>query len=132
MISVKSKYAVSVLLHMGIHEAGKRWRIQQLARACAVPKKYLEHILSHLRQDGVLTSTRGVNGGYMLAKKPADIMIYDVVVSLEKEISFAHGFNGNNGEKYFWQSVDLRLKKGLNVSLESLIQASQAQLMYTI
>ncbi|MDC0036721.1 Rrf2 family transcriptional regulator [bacterium] len=132
MISVKSKYAVSVLLYMGIHEAGKRWRIQQLADACNVPKKYLEHILNQLRQDGILKSARGVNGGYFLEKRPSDIMIYDIVVSLEKDLSLARGFNGINGEKKFWQSVDLTLKKGLNVSLESLIQASQAQLMYTI
>lgn len=54
-----------------------------LAEKANLSEKYLEQILGSLVKGGVLESTRGVNGGYALARDAADISIYNILVSVD-------------------------------------------------
>ena len=132
VISVRSKYGLCVLLHMAKYPDQKPWRIQALADACEVPKKYLELILGSLRQAGFVESTRGAHGGYALAKPAAEITAYQIACVLEQDLRFASGYNGKYGLERFWQSVDLSLEKGLNVTLETLVLESGVSITYSI
>ena len=132
MISVKSKYALTAMLHMALHTSRSKWRIKDLSAACEIPQKYLESILNALRQGGVLKSDRGMYGGYYLAKKPNQLTVFDVVNILEQDYKFATSTQCRYKENVFWARVDRAVQQELETSIETLVQASRQQIMYTI
>ena len=63
---------------------GPKWiQIQELSRSENIPVKFLEQIMLSLKQGGLLTSKRGVGGGYSLRMKPSEISIGDVVMIMD-------------------------------------------------
>lgn len=52
----------------------------------SVSGKYLEKIMRMLSNRGIVTATRGANGGYFLTKPPKDITIGDIVRTLEDDM----------------------------------------------
>src|SRR5258708_35738307 len=85
MISVTSKspYAVLALAELG-RSAGKGpVPIGELARRRGVPVQFLEQLFASLRRAGVLTSQRGVKGGYRFARDPSTVTTLEVVELLD-------------------------------------------------
>jgi Rrf2 family protein len=58
-----------------------------IVRARKYPGKFLEQILLHLRNEGLLTSKRGVGGGYSLRKRASDIVVLEIVELLDGPIA---------------------------------------------
>ena len=56
-----------------------------------IPVKYLENILSELRQSGVVRSQRGAEGGYWLAKPPNQVAIADIIRAVEGPLATVRG-----------------------------------------
>ena len=54
-------------------------RVDDLASNLDVPRNYLSKILHVLARNGVLTSTRGPGGGFMLAVEPSELRLVDVI-----------------------------------------------------
>ena len=54
-----------------------------LSTILKISKSFLAKILQALAKDNILISYKGAKGGFVLAKKPQDINIYDVVKSVE-------------------------------------------------
>ena len=63
---------------------------REIARQERLPADYVEQILLRLRRAGVIASTRGARGGYVLAKAPAEISIRDVIHASELETFDLH------------------------------------------
>jgi Rrf2 family protein len=57
--------------------------LRDLAERQEISAKYLEQLLIPLKGAGLVQSVRGAHGGYLLAKDPARISLYDIVCSLE-------------------------------------------------
>lgn len=81
MITQKMKYALKALLVLADERAagGRALRIDEVARLAQVPKRFLEHILLVIRNDGIIASTRGRSGGYVLMKDPALVSLSDLL-----------------------------------------------------
>lgn len=56
---------------------------RDLARKVRVPGDYLAKVLAKLARAGVVTASRGVNGGYRLARRADRIPLIDVVLPFE-------------------------------------------------
>ena len=54
-----------------------------IAEKSELSEKYLEQILGSLVKGGVLVSTRGVNGGYSLARNTSEISLLDILVAVD-------------------------------------------------
>ena len=52
----------------------------------SVSGKYLEKIMRMLSSRGIITASRGANGGYFLAKSPENITIGEIVRALEDDM----------------------------------------------
>ena len=79
-LSVKSDYAARAVLSLARHyPADTVRRIADVARAQGVPRKYLPQILIELKGQGIVHSVRGKEGGYALARPPAEITLGDVL-----------------------------------------------------
>ncbi len=56
---------------------------KQIAGALSIPKEFLNKVLQILVKAGFLTSVRGPGGGFVLAKDPKDITIFDIVKEID-------------------------------------------------
>ena len=121
MVSIKTKYALAVLVKMALDEP-RSYTIKQLSEACSVPKKYLEQILSILRKENIVRSIRGANGGYTLARPASLITVLEIASCLEQSLSFAMGYNAGKSITEFWESIDDQFKSSLAVSIDELVQ----------
>lgn len=83
-LSCKTEYALLALLELATHyNTGSPLQIRQIAVEQAIPDRYLEQLLATLRRAGVVKSLRGAKGGYLLAREPWKISLWDVVSSIE-------------------------------------------------
>ena len=85
MISITSKspYAVLALAELGRSAGSQPVPIGELARRRDVPVQFLEQLFAVLRRAGIISSQRGVKGGYRFARAPASVTVLEVVELLD-------------------------------------------------
>ena len=87
MISQKAKYAFKALFRLAEMPYGEALSIEEVAKADAIPQKFLEHILLDLKRKGLVASRRGRSGGYMLIKRPEEMTIGNVLRAIDGPIA---------------------------------------------
>ena len=80
-LSTKSSYGLRACL--ALCKADGKLSSSEIAERENIPQRYLEQILSTLRQGGLVESTRGAKGGYSLARPSAEITVAELVACLE-------------------------------------------------
>lgn len=85
-LSRLTDYGIVVLAQMARLSDGSATS-GRLARICGLPAPTVSKVLKTLVRRGVLTSTRGVKGGYTFARPPHEISIADVVGAIEGSIA---------------------------------------------
>jgi Rrf2 family transcriptional regulator, cysteine metabolism repressor len=60
--------------------------IKELAERRGIPEQFLEQLFSTLRRAGLLTSHRGMKGGYTLARAADEITVLEVVQTLDGKV----------------------------------------------
>jgi len=85
MISITSKspYAVLALAELGRSAGAEPVPIGELARKRDVPVQFLEQLFAVLRRAGIISSQRGVKGGYRFAREPSTVSVLEVVELLD-------------------------------------------------
>lgn len=78
-ISVKGDYALHAIFDLAQQKPGEAIKIADIARRQKIPQKFLELILSGLKQGGFVESRRGAEGGYLLSRSPESITVGDVL-----------------------------------------------------
>lgn len=78
-ISTKGRYALRFMLDLAQHESDGYIALKDVAERQNISKKYLEQIVPLLNKSGVLRTTRGYQGGYMLAKNPNEYTVGDIL-----------------------------------------------------
>jgi Rrf2 family protein len=134
-ISVKVDYACRVLAEMArLHGSGEFTRIEQLAHAEAVPAHFLAQILGELRDDGLITSKRGIQGGYALARSPDQITLYDIMKAIDGElIGFSGNYAGRTGRRMKEVWIDFRNtleEKAREITLDSFVTKSETEMYH--
>ncbi len=81
--SKKSEYALRALIELTSHYGQDLLQRQEIAERQHIPLEYLEQILLNLKHAGLVTSKRGVSGGYTLIKAPEEITIGQVIRLLD-------------------------------------------------
>jgi Rrf2 family transcriptional regulator, cysteine metabolism repressor len=82
-ITTKSPYAIVALAELGRSSGAGPVPIGELARRRDVPVQFLEQLFAVLRRAGILTSQRGVKGGYRFARDPSSVTVLEVVELLD-------------------------------------------------
>jgi Rrf2 family transcriptional regulator, cysteine metabolism repressor len=82
-ITSKSPYAVLALAELGRSSSGDPVPIGELARRREMPVQFLEQLFAVLRRAGVVSSQRGVKGGYRFAREPAEVTVLEIVELLD-------------------------------------------------
>lgn len=82
-VSVKGEYALDALFDLALESQGRPVKIADIAARRKIPQKFLELILSGLKQGGFVESRRGAEGGYLLARAPETITVGEVLRHVE-------------------------------------------------
>lgn len=82
-VSNKGLYAVRMMLHLAERGQGGAIALKDIAKAQLISKKYLEQITPALTAAKLVRSVRGAQGGYLLARRAADISMFDVLDAVE-------------------------------------------------
>jgi Rrf2 family protein len=82
-ITTKSPYAVLALAELGRSGDAEPVPIGELARRREMPVQFLEQLFAVLRRGGIVSSQRGVKGGYRFARDPASVTVLEVVELLD-------------------------------------------------
>lgn len=77
-ITYKGDYALKAVLDLTLHY-GKLVTIHEMAARADIPIKFLEQVLLDLKKGGFVESRRGKVGGYLLAKRPSQIKLGEVI-----------------------------------------------------
>jgi Rrf2 family protein len=86
-LSVKSDYAARAVLGLARHYPRQAaHRVEQLAAAHGIPPNYLVQILIELKANRIVKSQRGKEGGYLLARPPAEISLGDILRAIHGPI----------------------------------------------
>lgn len=88
-LSAKGDYACRAMTELA-HGDGPT-KAERVATAQHIPLKFLENILLELKHAGLVESQRGGDGGYWLAKDPADITLADIVRAVEGPLANVRG-----------------------------------------
>ncbi|HKQ71464.1 MAG TPA: Rrf2 family transcriptional regulator [Polyangiaceae bacterium] len=84
---MKAKYGLKAALRLARDFGRGPVLIADLAIEESIPKKFLELILLELKQHGLLQSKKGKGGGYLLARRPAEISVGEVLRVLDGSLT---------------------------------------------
>jgi Rrf2 family protein len=83
IFSASTTHALRAVAWLAANEGGEAMLGRDLARKLKVPADYLSKVLATLARAGVLAATRGVKGGYRLARSADRIRLIEVVAPFE-------------------------------------------------
>lgn len=86
-ISTKGRYGLRTLVDIALHQDKGAVTLNDIARRQEISVKYLWQVINPLKTSGLLSVMRGAKGGYMLAKRPEEITMLEVVTTLEGPLS---------------------------------------------
>ena len=135
-MTVKLEYACRALVQLAKrYEGSGVSSIEELASVEKIPAKYLAQILSELRNGGLVESRRGKQGGYLLARAPDQISIYDVISLIESEMfSESSRVSGDSGEAIAkaWAEIQERFEDIVRSITLAELAVRENQEMYYI
>ena len=85
--STKGEYGVRLMVQLARHVGQGPVSLAEVAADEDLPRAYLEQLVMHLRDAGLVVSTRGARGGYALARPPQEIRMSEVLRALEGPIA---------------------------------------------
>lgn len=86
-LSTKGRYGLMAMFELALEYGNGPIPLRNIAAKQDLSDNYLEQLFSTLRKDELLNSVRGAQGGYMLARRPDDITVGDILRSLEGDLS---------------------------------------------
>ncbi|HUZ20373.1 MAG TPA: Rrf2 family transcriptional regulator [Acidimicrobiales bacterium] len=120
-ISAKVDYAVRALVALAAAGGGPIAGAT-LAQSQGLPAKFLEGILAELRRAGVVTSQRGAEGGYRLARPASAISVADVIRAIDGPLAEVRG---NRPEVTAYEGAALHLQEvwiAVRASLRAVLE----------
>ena len=79
LITQKCQYALRAVFELSRRDSRRPAKISEIAEAQAIPARFLEVILSQLKQAGFVKSQRGNKGGYSLIRSPGELTVGEVI-----------------------------------------------------
>ena len=90
-ISAKADYALRAAIMLASAEPGTDLAAETIARTQGIPHKFLEAILTDLRREGVVASSRGARGGYRLRRPADEVTVADVIRAVDGPLVSVRG-----------------------------------------
>lgn len=122
----KTKYSLRALVYMASNPE-KKFNVKEISEKEEISKRYLEQIFLTLKKSGLIISSKGAQGGYLLARSSKEISVADVLDVMEdtQEADCCSNYNletlESTLEREVWGKMDEKIKElTKNISLEDL------------
>ena len=137
-ISAKTDYAVRALIELATADVGQLSG-HEIADRQQIPRQFLDGILGDLRRAGLISSQRGINGGYRLARPGSEIMVAEVIRAVDGPLATVRGERPENLEydgaseslQLVWIAVRAQLREVLDFVSVADIASSQLPTVVT-
>ena len=95
-VTSKTQYGLRILLHVAREsKLGKLAQGREIAVSQSINEPYLEQIMVILKKAGLVSTVRGRNGGYQIAREPAQITLLEVIETFEGGLDLAAAGDGS-------------------------------------
>ena len=135
-ISTKGRYALRMLIDLAIHREEEYISLKDIAERQNISKKYLEQIVPMLNKSSLLRTIRGNKGGYMMAKKPSEITVADVLTATEGSLAPVSCLDFEPNEcpmaencstLYIWEGLYKNIREYLTgITIEDIVEHSSS------
>ena len=96
-LSTKGRYAMVALADLALQPPGHRITLSEISKRQEISLSYLEQLFVKLRRSGLVKSSRGPTGGYVLGKSPHEIRIVEVLSAVEETLDAMYKGVGASG-----------------------------------
>jgi Rrf2 family transcriptional regulator, iron-sulfur cluster assembly transcription factor len=140
-LTTQIRYGVRALCDIAYNSEGRPVQVKDISERQSISPRYIEQIFQKLRNGGVIRSTRGPAGGYLLVRRPERITVGDVIRAVDgQDISLVpcsggKGGSGNACERFrkcvlsdVWSEASRRLMDYFDsVTLDSICVEAKAR-----
>ena len=126
-LTTRGHYSVKAMLDLSLQPGRGTTSVKAIAKRQELPAPYLEKLLIELRRAGLVESVRGAQGGYRLARSPAQISLGQILEAVGETIAPLphHSPEADQAEDWvtfsLWNRLHQKLKDALySISLEDL------------
>ena len=135
-LSTRTRYGLRLMYQLSLRYNQGPIQLSEIAETEDVSEKYLGQIVIHLRAAKLIQSHRGAQGGYFLARPPAQISVYEIVQALEGDVSIVDCTenpdscerSGECAATEVWKILSEAIRKTLEgISLEDMMQMGRSK-----
>lgn len=133
--STRTQYGLKGVLALAARYGEGSMAISQIAKKYSISVAYLEQIMNALKKKGIVKSMRGPQGGYVLAKKPSEITLGELLAAFEgkdffstpREESAAGPDEAMIANILFWKKFEQAVQEGFSeLTLKHLLDEAHA------
>lgn len=135
-LSTKSRYGLKAILDIALYSDNGTVSISEISDRTKISVNYLEQLIPRLKKAQLVTSIRGAQGGYRLAKDAKLISVGEILRALEGDLALVNCVSEDNDNscesaglcvtKYVWQKVNTSITNTVdNMMLSELVEQSR-------
>ncbi|MCI6989654.1 MAG: Rrf2 family transcriptional regulator [Campylobacter sp.] len=122
LLTTKGVFGVLAILEIAKGSKIVPVSIKDIADKTGISRNYLQQILDPLRNEGIIGSIKGKNGGYFLQKDPSEITFYKIFNSLEKDVKISNIDIKNQPLSQYFSKFDIEIEKILSKTLKDFYE----------
>jgi len=126
-LSTRTRYGVRALLDIAQHGSESPVLLKDTARRQEISKDYLEHILIPLKVAGLVRTSRGAQGGFVITKPPTQIRLYEVVQILEGKVALVECVDDPKAYPYSDTCVPHALWQEITEAISQVLKSTTLQ-----
>ena len=135
-LTTKGRYAVMAMADLAANENIKPVSLNEIALRQNISLSYLEQLFLKLKNNNLVKSVRGPQGGYVLERNPKDIKLSNIIFAVDEEVKTLNckkdSKKGCNGKSFkcithsLWADLENHINFFFeNKKLSDLIQREQ-------
>ena len=135
-LTTKGRYAVMAMADLALYKDNGPISLTDISLRQNISLPYLEQIFIKLKDNRLVRSTRGANGGYILEKSANDIKISNIIFAVNEEVKTLNckkeskkGCNNRSTKcitHNLWDQLDQHINNFFEkVKLQDLVKGNQ-------
>jgi Rrf2 family iron-sulfur cluster assembly transcriptional regulator len=129
-LTTKGRYAVTAMLDLALHHEKGPINLADISHRQGISLSYLEQLFSRLRRQGLVASSRGPGGGYLLGRDAGQITVSEVIDAVDETVDATRCGGQRNCQGHerclthdLWEELSAHITGFLGgISLADLVQ----------
>lgn len=133
-MNTKVRYGLRAMIEISNNESSTGMLQKDISAVQEIPLKYLDAIITGLRNAGLIVNFGGKRSGYILARPPKEISVYDIFRAFEPELTLVNcACPGNECSrihicpaKDYWFELNSMIKNQMeSTTLEQIVKRQE-------